>query len=77
MSVAEQIMQKVAALPEDRQREVLAFVEKLEPPKSPLKDCYGILAGQIPDLSDEEWDQAREEFRQQFRNRLDRLSEEI
>lgn len=77
MSVAEQIMQKLAALPEDRQREVLTFVEQLESPKSPLKSLYGAMADRPSNLSLEDFLQARAELAQQWRNRLERLEKEI
>jgi hypothetical protein len=64
MSVAETILQKTLALPEDRQREVLKFVEKLEQTaarRSPLIDPYGTLADKKADLSLEDFQQARRE----------------
>ncbi len=47
MTIAEQVIQKLQALPEPQQRRVLEFVETLQPPtgKARLIDPYGLFAG--------------------------------
>ena len=64
MSIAELVLQKVANLPADRQREVLAYVERLAGPAEPLgfKDPYGMLRDSASNLSLEEFQIARREM---------------
>lgn len=63
MSIAETVRQKVASLPKERQREVLAFVERLEQStESVAVDPYGLLRDRATDLPLEEFQRARREM---------------
>lgn len=63
MTVAEQVMLKLAALTEEQQRQVLGFIDKLEPrPKQPLADPYGTCADLRTDLPFEEFQKGRQEM---------------
>ena len=62
MTIAEQVIQKLQALPEQQQRAVLQFIERLpisEIPQSRLP-LYGLLKGY--DISDAEIVEARREM---------------
>lgn len=64
MSIVEIVRAKVANLPAERQRDVLAYVEQLEqaagPP--PRTDPYGALRDRAADLTLDEFQQARREL---------------
>jgi len=65
MSVEELIVQDLRALPLDRQREVLDFVQFLKQKtseKKPLKSAEGLLAGLGIHISAEDIDEARREM---------------
>lgn len=61
MTVATQVMLKLQTLPEVQQRQVLEFIEKMQPPpRPPLIDPYGMFAGH--DTTEEEIAEARREM---------------
>lgn len=64
MNIAEIVMNKVAALPEKRQRDVLHYVEVMEKlvAGQAFKSSYGSMKGIIPDLSLEDFQQNRREM---------------
>ena len=63
MTVPEQVMSKLAALSDEQQRQVLEFIEKLEPrPKQPLFDPYGSCADLRTDLPFGEFQKNRQEM---------------
>ena len=68
MTTAQHIFQKTLALPEDQQRQVLAFVESLPPPapRARLASSYGMLAETASDLDLDEFQQARAELWRRF-----------
>jgi hypothetical protein len=61
MTIAMQVMLKLQALPEEQQRRVLEFIEKLPPaPPQPRVELRGLLKGY--DITDEEIAEARREM---------------
>ena len=61
MTIATQVIVKLQALPEEQQRQVLEFIEKLPPvPKQPRIDLYGLWKGY--DTTEEEIAEARREM---------------
>jgi hypothetical protein len=63
MTIAQHVFQKTLNLPEDQQRQVLAFVESLPQtsPRAPLVDPLGMFAGASSDLNLNDFQQARAE----------------
>jgi len=63
MTIADAIKQKLEKLPEDKQQDVLRYLEVLEQQQAqPLRNPEGILSGQMPDLSLEEFKRLRREM---------------
>jgi hypothetical protein len=63
MTVATQVLTKLAALSEEQQRQVLAYVEQLETArKTPAGDPYGSCADLRTDLPYEEFQRNRGEM---------------
>lgn len=65
MTIADIAAEKLRLLPEEKQREVLALVEKLAaqaPAAGPRVDPRGSLAGKLPDLSLEDFLENRREM---------------
>ena len=66
MTLPEIVLHKLRRIPEERQREVLAFVEKIEAECSdkgqPWHDPYGCCADLRTDLSLEEFQRNRQEM---------------
>ena len=69
MSIEEAIVEKVRALPPERQQEVLDFVEFLEQrgkPKQPLKSAEGLWAHLGVDITEEDIAEVRREMWRNF-----------
>lgn len=69
MTVADIVIEKLRRLPEEKQREVLGLIEKLEATtagKRPLVSSYGALAELKSDLSLEDFLEARREMWKNF-----------
>ena len=66
MVVFHELVKRLLGLSEERHREVLAYVEELEKrlsrPSVARRDPWGILKGQIPELSPEDIDEAMREY---------------
>jgi hypothetical protein len=61
MTIAGQVWAKLSGLSEDQQRQVLEFIETMQPsPRPPLIDLYGMFAGH--DTTEEEIAEARFEM---------------
>jgi hypothetical protein len=69
MSVAEKVVERLSALPPDKQQEVLEFVESLSEeagPNSPLFNPEGLWAGRGCDIAPEELAEARRDMWSRF-----------
>lgn len=65
MTVTEVVIEKIKALPKDRQQKVLDYVEELEAHemhRKPLRSLYGIWADMDVNLTEEDLRQARNEM---------------
>jgi hypothetical protein len=61
MTIATQVLMKLQALPEEQQRQVLEFIDRLPPaPAEPRKDLYGLWTGY--DTTADEIAEARREM---------------
>lgn len=62
MTIADQVLQKVLALPEAKQKEVLDYVNGLQQGRRKLADPEGLLKGRLPELSLADFQKARREM---------------
>lgn len=66
MTLADAIKQKLEKLPEDKQQDVLRYIEGLEREGAshggPRRNPRGTLAGKLPDISLDEFKQLRREM---------------
>lgn len=63
MGLAGLVVTKLSALSEEQQRQVLEFIDKLQPPcRQPLQDAYGSCADLRTDLPFEEFQKNRQEM---------------